>query len=973
MRFRSFVPHMITQAPAATCILYDILYRFVQDWSAHMQRVPLGLLNVEDRRGADDILTSPDESDGRAERAKDGRVKEEQTARRVRGELLTRIDGYAQQIAAVMGEAVMHGALVATVLGAVLCAVYILPHSRRVQNRVPAAATTGNSATQSNRSGESNTNSNSSNSSRVTASNTTTTVALSRRPTLSTVMRGNRNSGNNSSSVSQINKASMSDLVTMNATSVPEMSRGGAETTTTMMSLSDGTATDVSLVERLEAASWLYEPHRVTEGEWQLRQFAPLGVLLRRSGATSVELLRDHLCCFASQLCIGFSHAHRVEGRRKFAQCALLTGLCDCRAAWVMYHFASEANASTSVFNWSGVSTTAMDHSSSSSSSAVTTASAGAVTLPSVTLAAFTRAVERYTAGAESELVLNVSSAPSPAPAPPPPSFDQSMTASGVPHMERGYPVYGMNMNSLHGSGNLTTIMPSPAGMNNNSTPMYNHNSTNNNITNNNNNNNMNVSFRGGGTAAGVGRDMYANRAMNQSNESREAVHHGLGELTGERFCRMVFPHPLPVWDSFVSNVATVMTHLSPTAASASSPAGGVAMSSVSSLATRAKAPAGAVKTILPAASASSAAAAQIIAAAVAPGRFVLELLVAGYHWAAVQAMQSLMLYDHANVLLIPRRSMDGFQGVSVAVYVRAVLMRWLQRWREMESGQPDSPVCDTTSKEESIPRQEVSCASLPCAAWDAEVERVMGELLPLLSWVNTHAASQTVVCALLHRLHRWCERQAATVHCGGGAASDLCPAPVYVVALRWWSRFSFDLSCPACVCCRPVTSAMISCMVSSASGSGVRLALVLVRCRCCTCAIGAIICSTAPSRLVAMRTPPHTAALLLHQIPTHLSMSARRIVWVERNERSSVCRCANTACAPRTTWCGARSCTHCFCSPSSVSTPREWGSIAICCATSSLPIPSLSLSDFSFRRWAMKTAFCTCTHSSCAACLPPC
>ncbi|KAG5480401.1 hypothetical protein LSCM4_06167 [Leishmania orientalis] len=117
--FKSFVPHMLTQAPTMTFLLVDVLSEFARSWTAFTRRIPEGCMADSmtyrlaryDTRSVvhDDSPTSPS--------------KEWQ-------QCVDLLRAYGDRLMLLLGTGTPHGHLVATTICAVLSALYVLPHTR---------------------------------------------------------------------------------------------------------------------------------------------------------------------------------------------------------------------------------------------------------------------------------------------------------------------------------------------------------------------------------------------------------------------------------------------------------------------------------------------------------------------------------------------------------------------------------------------------------------------------------------------------------------------------------------------------------------------------------------------------------------------------------------------------------------------------------------------------------------------------
>ncbi|AYU78373.1 transmembrane protein, conserved [Leishmania donovani] len=258
--FKSFVPHMLTQAPTVTFLLADVLNEFVRSWTAFISRIPAGCM-------ADDMARRLARYDTRGMLHDDGPARPSQQWQ----QCVDLLRVYSDRLTRILGTGTPHGHLVATTLCAVLSALYVLPHTR------------GSSPFSS--AGE--------------AGAVVAGAAVG--------ARGKRDE----------------------EAAVLEMETAHRQPRRLSTFSTAGAAAAPSVVgESL-----------MSEVEWRLRHYAPLGQLL--ASTRILGLQKVHLFAVATgQLRVGRSVAQQVEHTRMLALAALYCGVAGWDLTVLMYHFA---------------------------------------------------------------------------------------------------------------------------------------------------------------------------------------------------------------------------------------------------------------------------------------------------------------------------------------------------------------------------------------------------------------------------------------------------------------------------------------------------------------------------------------------------------------------------------------------------------------------------------------------------------
>ncbi|GET88152.1 hypothetical protein, conserved [Leishmania tarentolae] len=117
--FKSFVPHMLTQAPTVAFLLGDLLSEFARRWTAFTSRIPAGCM-------ADDLARRLARYDTRGMLYDDGPASPSQQWQ----QCIDLLRVYSDRLTRILAMGTPHGHLVATTLGAVLSTLYVLPHTR---------------------------------------------------------------------------------------------------------------------------------------------------------------------------------------------------------------------------------------------------------------------------------------------------------------------------------------------------------------------------------------------------------------------------------------------------------------------------------------------------------------------------------------------------------------------------------------------------------------------------------------------------------------------------------------------------------------------------------------------------------------------------------------------------------------------------------------------------------------------------
>ncbi|KAG8343255.1 transmembrane protein conserved [Trypanosoma vivax] len=123
------------------------------------------------------------------------------------------------------------------------------------------------------------------------------------------------------------------------------------------------------------------------ELQWRATQFPPIGRLLEHLYIR--PFLDVHLFSFCSQLRIGLSPTHNIDGRQKLALCLYLTEVCPVRTALAIYH-----NAISAQFK--------------ATQNSPVLCGASQFCVPGEAIAAYTTAINSYVDDARNELNLTV-------------------------------------------------------------------------------------------------------------------------------------------------------------------------------------------------------------------------------------------------------------------------------------------------------------------------------------------------------------------------------------------------------------------------------------------------------------------------------------------------------------------------------------------------------------------------------------
>ncbi|CBZ26660.1 conserved hypothetical protein [Leishmania mexicana MHOM/GT/2001/U1103] len=258
--FKSFVPHMLTQAPTVTFLLVDVLSEFVRSWTAFTSRIPTGCM-------ADDMARRLARYDTRGMLHDDGPDMPSPQWQ----QCVDLLRAYSDRLTQILGTGTPHGHLVATTLCAVLSAVYVLPHTRG-SSPLSSAGEAG--------------------------------------AVVASAAVGARGKRDEEAAVLEIETAyrqprRMSTFSTVGAAAAPSV-----------------------VGESL-----------MSEAEWRLRHYAPLGQLL--ASTRILGLQKVHLFAVATgQLRVGRSVAQQVEHTRMLALAALYCGVAGWDLTLLMYHFA---------------------------------------------------------------------------------------------------------------------------------------------------------------------------------------------------------------------------------------------------------------------------------------------------------------------------------------------------------------------------------------------------------------------------------------------------------------------------------------------------------------------------------------------------------------------------------------------------------------------------------------------------------
>ncbi|KAG5480014.1 hypothetical protein LSCM1_06434 [Leishmania martiniquensis] len=129
--FKSYVPHMLMQAPTMTFLLADALSEFARSWTALTRCIPAGCM-------AEDVVCRLARYDTRSVVRDD----HPNTPSQQWQQCVDLLRAYGDRLTLLLGTGTLHGHLVATTLCAVLSALYVLPHTR-VCAPMPSAAEAG--------------------------------------------------------------------------------------------------------------------------------------------------------------------------------------------------------------------------------------------------------------------------------------------------------------------------------------------------------------------------------------------------------------------------------------------------------------------------------------------------------------------------------------------------------------------------------------------------------------------------------------------------------------------------------------------------------------------------------------------------------------------------------------------------------------------------------------------------------------
>lgn len=414
--FKSFTPHMASQAPGAVFALVEVLASFSSAWTAAMAReVPRGGMTPAGRRyftSLEESNTSNDAvSSSPSSPSSSGGcflLKGLSAGEKIVADLVAH---YSARLTAVLAVSNAHGQLLATVLGATLCSQYGIGGSGGVagqptNGQQPSSwAPTAPAA--------------------PLATTAAADVVVASSPSTPANVRGRGNTGVvPTAAVVGLDLAAVAAAAAATAAPVPEMS-----TPVTADAFPSAAATDAFEAEQ---GSWLprWDPFNINissnsssddggavclEWEWQLRTFPPLGLLLHRatppgqqsstdnsstnSGSGSLlPYLQPHLFHLCTQLRLGgTTAAQHAEVRERFALCCLATRLVPCAVAHAMFHCAGRPDLA-------GPATDAAAAGEVDQEGQVRSARL----LPGAALHRFTIAMNTYAARADSQIVFEI-------------------------------------------------------------------------------------------------------------------------------------------------------------------------------------------------------------------------------------------------------------------------------------------------------------------------------------------------------------------------------------------------------------------------------------------------------------------------------------------------------------------------------------------------------------------------------------
>ncbi|KPI86705.1 hypothetical protein ABL78_4221 [Leptomonas seymouri] len=291
--FKSFAPHMTTQAPTLMFLVVDLLCEYSRSWEAWMQSLPAGSLDVQ----LAEKLANYSVRSIAHDTTESARPSSTLSSKQQWQQCQCLIQSYGDRLMLLLSEGTPHAHLVATALYAVLSSLYILPHTRL--SGVCAADVSG--------------------------------LESSIAPLQSTP-------------ASKSGKAATPPAAGTGSSRGKRDEEAGVLAIETAYRLPRRGAAPVATAES-EAASVVAPLHsineeaRMSEAEWRLRHYTPFGQLLAH--VHILELQKVHLFSVAAtQIRVGRTAAHQTEQLRLYAMTALFCGVASWDLALLLYHFA---------------------------------------------------------------------------------------------------------------------------------------------------------------------------------------------------------------------------------------------------------------------------------------------------------------------------------------------------------------------------------------------------------------------------------------------------------------------------------------------------------------------------------------------------------------------------------------------------------------------------------------------------------
>jgi hypothetical protein len=297
--FKSFTPHMTTQAPTLVFLLVDLLCEYSRSWTAWLQRVPLG--SVEERlatrltqyttRSITRDSVPSFHTSSAAAALPHAAVEQWQQAQSL-------VEAYGDRLALLLGEGTPHAHLVATVVCAVLSSLYVLPHIRRAG---------------------------------VSATEVSTAVLGSASPATSPIAGklSHTDVPGGGSAATAVRGRRDEEAAVLEVEAAYHLPRRGA----CMLPL--------ATVPSPSSESYPNSPDAacMSEAEWRLRHYTPVGQLLAH--VHLVELQKVHLFSVAgAQMRVGRTAAQQAEHARLLALTTLYCGVAGWDLALLLYHVA---------------------------------------------------------------------------------------------------------------------------------------------------------------------------------------------------------------------------------------------------------------------------------------------------------------------------------------------------------------------------------------------------------------------------------------------------------------------------------------------------------------------------------------------------------------------------------------------------------------------------------------------------------